>query len=73
MNEIGPNFIARPYRGVSVQDAETLGGLLVTLLGVVPNAGESATFRGLRLTAQAVDERRVKELLVEVVKGRPTK
>ncbi len=24
MNEIGPNFIARPYRGVSVQDTETL-------------------------------------------------
>ena len=24
MNEIGPNFIARPYRGVSVQDFETL-------------------------------------------------
>ncbi len=24
MNEIGPNFIARPYRGVSVQDVETL-------------------------------------------------
>ena len=24
MNEIGPNFIARPYRGVSVQDAPSL-------------------------------------------------
>jgi hypothetical protein len=24
VNEIGPNFIARPYRGVSVQDVETL-------------------------------------------------
>ena len=24
MNEIGPNFIARPYRGVSVQDVATL-------------------------------------------------
>jgi len=56
-----------------VADAETLGGLLVTLLGVVPSVGESAMFRGLRLTAQAVDERRVKELLVEVVKGRQTK
>jgi hypothetical protein len=30
VNEIGPNFIARPYRGVSVQDVETLedGALL---------------------------------------------
>jgi putative hemolysin len=56
-----------------VADAETLGGLLVHLLGFVPNAGDSAIFRGLRLTAQAVDERRVKKLLVEAVKGRQTK
>jgi len=27
--------------------------------------GESATFRGLRLKAEATDERRVRELLVE--------
>jgi putative hemolysin len=56
-----------------VADAETLGGLLVHLLGFVPNVGDSAIFRGLRLTAQAVDERRVKELLVEAVKGRQAK
>ena len=56
-----------------VENAETLGGLLVDLLGVVPNVGESTTFRGLRFTAQAVDERRVRELLVEVTKGRPAK
>ncbi|MEO5803308.1 MAG: hemolysin family protein [Verrucomicrobiota bacterium] len=56
-----------------VPDAETLSGLLVNLLGIVPVAGESATFRGLRLTAQGVDERRINELLVEVVKGRQTK
>ena len=31
---------------------------------MVPDAGESAAFRGLKLTAQAVDERRVRELLV---------
>jgi len=35
---------------------------------VVPNAGESATYRGLKLTAQVVDERRVRELLVEEAK-----
>jgi CBS domain containing-hemolysin-like protein len=56
-----------------VPHAETLGGLLVELLGVVPTAGEFALFRGLRLTAQIVDERRVKELLVGVAKGRQTK
>ncbi len=51
-----------------VADVETMGGLLVRLLEMVPSPGESAVFRGLKLTAQATDERRVRELLVEVVK-----
>jgi len=52
----------------SVAEAETMGGLLVHLLGVVPHTGESATFDGLKLTAQVVDDRRVRELLVETAK-----
>jgi putative hemolysin len=48
-----------------VADVETMGGLLTSLLDVVPAPGESASYRGLKLTAQATDERRVKELLVE--------
>ena len=51
-----------------VPEAETMGGLLLNLAEVVPAPGESATFRGLKLTAQSADERRVKELLVEVMK-----
>jgi CBS domain containing-hemolysin-like protein len=50
-----------------VPEVETMGGLLMSLLEVVPSQGESATFRGLKLTAQSADERRVRELLVEVV------
>jgi CBS domain containing-hemolysin-like protein len=49
-------------------EIETMGGLLAGLLDVVPSRGESATFCGLKLTAQVTDERRVRELLVEVVK-----
>jgi len=49
-------------------EVETMGGLLTSLLDVVPARGESATFCGLKLTAQAADERRVRELLVEVAK-----
>ena len=30
--------------------------------------GETASYRGLKLTAHAVDERRVRELIVEVAK-----
>jgi putative hemolysin len=51
-----------------VDEVETMGGLLTHLLGVVPGAGESATFAGLKLTAHAVDERRVRELLVQKLK-----
>jgi putative hemolysin len=51
-----------------VAEVETMGGLLMSLLDVVPSRGESATIQGLKLTAQATDERRVKEMLVEDVK-----
>ncbi|HWW03482.1 MAG TPA: hemolysin family protein [Candidatus Acidoferrum sp.] len=50
-----------------VPDVETMGGLLMSLLEVVPNPGDTATFRGLKLTAKTTDERRVRELLVESV------
>jgi putative hemolysin len=50
------------------QEVETMGGLLIHLLEVVPGPGESAGYRGLKLTAHVTDERRVRELLVEVVK-----
>jgi CBS domain containing-hemolysin-like protein len=51
-----------------VAEVDTMGGLAVSLLEVVPNVGEHATFRGLKLTANAVDDRRVRELLVETLK-----
>jgi Mg2+/Co2+ transporter CorC len=51
-----------------VEEVETMGGLLTQLAEVVPAVGESARFRGLKLTAQAADERRVREVLVEVAK-----
>jgi CBS domain containing-hemolysin-like protein len=50
-----------------VDEVETMGGLLAHLLGVVPAVGESATFRGLTLTAEAADERRVRKLIVQRV------
>ena len=51
-----------------IGEVETMGGLLTHLLGVVPAAGESAVFAGLKLTAHLADERRVRELLVQRVK-----
>src|SRR5579859_3605568 len=51
-----------------VPEVETLGGLMVAQVETVPLPGESVRFRGLRLTALAADERRVRELLVETSK-----
>ncbi len=51
-----------------VSDVGTMGGLMIRLVEVVPLQGQTVMFAGLRLTAQIVDERRVRELLVEVVR-----
>jgi CBS domain containing-hemolysin-like protein len=51
-----------------VADVETLGGLMLRAAEVVPSAGDSVVFRGLKLTAQASDERRVRELVVEALR-----
>ncbi len=48
-----------------VPQVETMGGLLTMLLHVVPGAGEATHFRGLKLTASRVDERVVREMIVE--------
>ena len=51
-----------------VAEVETMGGLLTHLHGVVPEAGDSASFRGLKFTAHVVEERRVLELMVQKLK-----
>jgi len=52
----------------AVDEVETMGGLLAHLLGVVPKTGESVAFRGLQLTAETADERRVRRLIVQRLK-----
>jgi putative hemolysin len=49
---------------------ETMAGLALHEFEVVPAVGESVTVAGLRLTVQAADERRIRELVVEVAKKR---
>jgi putative hemolysin len=48
-----------------VPEIDTMGGLLTARLEVVPLVGESAVYRGLKLQALVVEERRVREVLVE--------
>ena len=51
-----------------VPGVETMAGLVLNKMEVVPVAGESVIIGGLRLTVQSADERRIGELLVEVIK-----
>jgi putative hemolysin len=51
-----------------IDEVDTMGGLALQQFEYVPAQGESVLYRGLRLTAQAVDERRIRELVVERVK-----
>lgn len=51
-----------------VPEVDTMGGLLVSIAEVVPAMGDSVMYRGLKLTAQWVEERRVRELIVEMVR-----
>jgi len=48
-----------------VPEVDTMGGLMAAEKQTVPAVGESIVFRGLKLTAVAGDERRVRELRVE--------
>ncbi len=48
-------------------EVDTMGGLMVAEKETVPAVGESLMFCGLKLTAVAADERRVREVRVEKV------
>jgi len=53
-----------------VAEVDTMGGLMLLQLETIPTVGQSVVFRGLKLTATAADERRVRELLVEIPTSR---
>jgi len=54
----------------SVAEVDTMGGLMLLQLEAIPTVGQSVVFRGLKLTATAADERRVREVLVETPASR---
>ena len=59
----------REYPGLrDVPGAVTMGGAMTHLLEVVPQAGQTVTLGDVKLTAHAVDDRRVREVLVEAGK-----
>jgi len=66
---VAVNDFRREYPSLRhVPGVETMAGFALDAFQVVPTVGESVTCGGLRLTVRAADERRIRELLVEVVK-----
>jgi CBS domain containing-hemolysin-like protein len=61
----------REYPAIGdMDDCETLGGVVLNEAGVVPSVGDVINFRGLRFTINAADERRIREMQVEVIRKR---
>jgi putative hemolysin len=58
----------REYPLQEISGVETMGGVVLREMEVVPVVGDVVNFQGLRLTVKSADERRVRELLVEIVK-----
>lgn len=51
-----------------VPEVETVGGLMMHLMQVVPTPGDSVLFKNLKFTAVTADDRRVREILATVQK-----
>ena len=46
------------------EEWDTVGGLMLGLLGSIPDEGEEVSFRNLRFTAERVDGRRISKVLI---------
>jgi CBS domain containing-hemolysin-like protein len=53
------------------EEWDTVGGLMMGILGRLPTQGERVEFEGLRFTAERVQGRRIGKVLIERVPGRP--
>ncbi len=55
--------------GVDEVDADTLGGLIYSVLGHVPERGEAIEFEGWRFCVISIDGRRIEQVRVEKING----
>jgi cytidine deaminase len=51
------------------EEWDTVGGLMLGLLGSIPDEGEEVSFRNLRFTAERVDGRRISKVLITHDRG----
>ena len=50
------------------EDVDTVGGLVLKVLGEVPKQGESFVFNGVAFTVEKVKNNRISKLIIEIVK-----
>lgn len=50
------------------EDVDTVGGLVLKVLGEVPKQGESLVFSGVAFTVEKVKNNRISKLIVEIIK-----
>jgi CBS domain containing-hemolysin-like protein len=55
------------------QEWDTVGGLMMGILGRLPSQGEQVEFEGLRFTAERVQGRRIAKVLVERAPSQPVR
>jgi magnesium and cobalt exporter, CNNM family len=55
------------------QEWDTVGGLMMGILGRLPSQGEEVEFEGLRFTAERVQGRRIAKVLVERAPSQPVR
>ncbi|MBC8207315.1 MAG: HlyC/CorC family transporter [Kiritimatiellales bacterium] len=58
-----------PGQEVETLAFDTLGGLIISLLGRMPKVGDSVTVRNLRMTVEAMHHRRVDTVLLHLQEG----
>jgi magnesium and cobalt transporter len=56
---------------IEEKDFESVGGLIIQLLGRVPKTGEKIYFQDLEMTIQDADNRRIRRVLVEKIQEQP--
>jgi CBS domain containing-hemolysin-like protein len=54
------------------EEWDTVGGLMMAVLGHLPQQGERVDFEGLRFTADRVQGRRIAKVLIERLESRPS-
>ena len=61
----GGDFVSLLYKEVDDFEVQTVNGWVIKEFGYLPKVGESFVYRDLSISISKIEERRVKEIIVE--------